>query len=235
LLETSRVNDEPQAKIRSEPYHVRILEDRWTTVRHVVEAVAILAAGLWAFYIFVYQEKIKPAGQPAALNTAITIRTLGHNTRRDILGLRISLHNSGQTEIDIAADGYDIWGERYATTVSQRTQRKRDQVVGDRDLRMESRTFVHGFMELRDMAIGGHVGNHIVLEPGDNETFEDVVAVPHGLYDLFYARVIAVPIKTSQKAKLPIDVVQHSDGSYWLNVHGNTDEDDNDTYYAIDP
>jgi hypothetical protein len=201
------VSDEPQSRLRSEPYAVRIIEDRWTTFRHIIEAVAILAAGLWAFYIFVYQEKIKPAGQPAALNTGITIRTLGHNARRDILGLRISLHNSGQTEIDIAADGYDIWGERY----------------------------VHGFMELRDMAIGGHAGNHIVLEPGDNETFEDVVTVPHGLYDLFYARVIAVPIKTSQKTKLPIDIVRHSDGSYWLNVHGTNDEDDNDAYYAIDP
>ncbi len=229
------MSDEPQSRLRSEPYAVRIIEDRWTTFRHIIEAVAILAAGLWAFYIFVYQEKIKPAGQPAALNTGITIRTLGHNARRDILGLRISLHNSGQTEIDIAADGYDIWGERYATTMSQRTQRKRDQVVSDRDLRMESETFVHGFMELRDMAIGGHAGNHIVLEPGDNETFEDVVTVPHGLYDLFYARVIAVPIKTSQKTKLPIDIVRHSDGSYWLNVHGNADEDDNDAYYAIDP
>ncbi len=201
------MSDEPQSRLRSEPYAVRIIEDRWTTFRHIIEAVAILAAGLWAFYIFVYQEKIKPAGQPAALNTGITIRTLGHNARRDILGLRISLHNSGQTEIDIAADGYDIWGERY----------------------------VHGFMELRDMAIGGHAGNHIVLEPGDNETFEDVVTVPHGLYDLFYARVIAVPIKTSQKTKLPIDIVRHSDGSYWLNVHGTNDEDDNDAYYAIDP
>jgi len=229
------VSDVPRTNGRSEPYEVRIIEDRWTVFRHVIEAVAILAAGLWAFYIFVYQEKIKPAGQPAALNTGITIRTLGHNARRDILGLRVNLHNSGQTEIDVAADGYDIWGERFATTVSTRTLRARDQAVSDRDLRVASRTFVHGFMELRDMAVGGHAGNHIVLEPGDNESFEDVVTVPHGLYDLFYARVIAVPIKTSQRTKLPIDIVRQSDGSYWLGVHGNNDEDDNDAYYAIDP
>ncbi len=220
---------------RPEPREIRIIEDRWSTFRHIIEAVAIVAAGVWAFYIFVYQEKIKPAGQPAALTTGISIRTLGHNVRRDILGLRVTLHNAGQTEIDIAADGYDVWGERFAQKVSLRTQRRRDQALTDRDLAVASRTFIHGFMELRDMAIGGHVGNHIVLEPGDTENFEDVVTVPHGLYDLFYARVIAVPIKTSQTAKIPIDIIRHSEGSYWLAVHGNNDEDDNDAYYAIDP
>jgi hypothetical protein len=220
---------------RPEPRDIRIIEDRWANLRHIIEAVAIVAAGAWAFYVFVYQEKIKPAGQPAALTTELVIRTLGHNARRDILGLRVHLHNSGQTEIDIAADGYDIWGERFAAAVSQRTHIRRDQAVGDRDLAVASRSFVHGFMELRDMAAGGHVGNHIILEPGDNEGFEDVVTVPHGRYDLFFGRVIAVPVKTSQTAKIPIDIVRRADGSYWLDTHGNTDEDDNDAYYAIDP
>jgi hypothetical protein len=33
-------------------------------VRDVVEVVAIIAAGAWAFYIFAYENRIKPAMAP---------------------------------------------------------------------------------------------------------------------------------------------------------------------------
>ncbi|MBC5799358.1 MAG: hypothetical protein GIW94_05210 [Candidatus Eremiobacteraeota bacterium] len=32
-----------------QPQAIRLVEDRWATIRHVVEAVAIVAAGAWAF------------------------------------------------------------------------------------------------------------------------------------------------------------------------------------------
>ena len=31
-----------------QPRTVRLIEDRWATVRHAVEAIAIVAAGIWA-------------------------------------------------------------------------------------------------------------------------------------------------------------------------------------------
>ena len=49
------------ARTVKEPRSIRLVEDRWATIRHVVEAVAIVGAALWAFYVFVYQERIKPA------------------------------------------------------------------------------------------------------------------------------------------------------------------------------
>ncbi len=52
------------AMASDDAHKIRIIEDPWATFRHVIEAVAIVAAGLWAFYIFVYQEKIKPSGEP---------------------------------------------------------------------------------------------------------------------------------------------------------------------------
>jgi hypothetical protein len=93
-----------------EPRAIRIVDDRWTVVRHVVESLAIIAAGLWAFYIFVYQEKIKPASDPASLTTSIGVHRLGRDATRDALSIDVRLQNSGKTEIDIAADAFNVWG-----------------------------------------------------------------------------------------------------------------------------
>jgi hypothetical protein len=46
------------------PREIRLVEDPWATLRHVVEVLALVAAGAWAFYTFIYQEKIKPANEP---------------------------------------------------------------------------------------------------------------------------------------------------------------------------
>ena len=111
---------------RGAPYEVRIVEDRWAAFRHIIEAVAIVCAGMWAFYTFIYQEKIKPASEPAALNVSISVHSLRHDPVRDILGLELVFRNTGKTEIDIAADGYNVWGENYANHPRIRTNERID-------------------------------------------------------------------------------------------------------------
>jgi hypothetical protein len=224
---------EPNAPLK--PYDVRIIEDRWATFRHIVEAVAIVAAGGWAFYTFVYQEKIKPAGMPAALTLGIAMSELGHTAQRDIVDLKLTFHNSGQTEIDVAADGYSIWGIRYKKDVVPRRREEKFGSMTERDLGIASKTIIKSSMELRDMAVNGYPGNHIILEPADTLPIEATVVIPHDAYDLLYARVIAVPLKTSQTAKIPVTVKHESDGSYWLTFPKDSDafEDDDDSYFAV--
>ena len=220
---------------RGEPYDVRIIEDRWATFRHIIEAIAIVAAGVWAFYTFVYQEKIKPAGQPAALAISVKLYELRHTAQQDIIGIDIGFHNSGQTEIDIAADGFSIWGERFTKKVVERRLTDAYDANFDRDLDVASKTVLRSSMELRDMAAGGRTGTHIILEPADNETIVHTIAIPHGAYDLLYARVIAVPLKTSETVKVPVAVKRQPDGSYWLAFPPKSDgvEDDNVAFFSV--
>ena len=64
---------------------------------------------------------------------------------------------------------------------------------------------------------------------------------PNGLhaprlkYDLLYARVIAVPVKTSQTKRVSVTVRRDANGSYWLALPQNADatEDDNDAYFSV--
>ena len=196
-----------------EPRTFHVVEDRWATFRHVVEAFAIVAAGLWAFYTFVYQEKIKPAGEPAALVPTVSIERLGRDSRRDILNLTIRLQNSGKTEIDIAADAYNVWGERFAdrdvvtqsATASDRTYSREIPVVSTR--------LITTAVELREAAEGGRNGRHIVIEPGASEAIGAVIVVPRGEYDMLHADASMVPVKTSIAQKVRISVVHDKSGA----------------------
>ena len=222
---------------KRDPHEIRVLEDRWVTVRHIVEAVAIVSAGIWAFYTFVYQERIKPASEPAALTLTIALSSLGHDRLRDIVNLHVGLHDTGKTEIDIAADGYNIWGERYGGQSVVRRRESPDRYRFDSGLPIVSRRLITAFAELRDAAVGGTKGNHIIIEPGSTETLDRVFAVPHGAYDIIHAQVSAVPIKTTRTAKVPIAVTTPRVGGYLLRPAAGDDaeEDDNTTDFALPP
>jgi hypothetical protein len=229
------VSDVREEAVRSDPYEIRIVEDRWATFRHIIEAVAIVAAGAWAFYTFVYQEKLKPQSQPASLSIDVSMYEISHTARLDIVGIKLEFRNSGQTEIDVAADGFSVWGERFGHHVAERHQELPFYSGFARDLAIESKTVIRSSMELRDMAVGGYAGNHIIMEPADLETLVYTIVIPHDAYDLLYARVIAVPLKTSQISKIPVIVKREPDGSYWLSFRRNFDgiEDDNDAFFSV--
>jgi len=219
-----------------EPRAIRIVEDRWTTLRHLVEAVAIVAAGLWAFYTFIYQEDIKPANEPASLDVSVSVQRLGRDSRRDILEAKLHLRNSGKTEIDVAADALNVWGDRFAdrqrSTKMDKGYMRRNDFAEPRI----SRRLLDSFAELRSAAVGGHPGNHIVLEPGVSFEFGDVIALPRGAYELIYAQAIAVPVKTSLGRKVRITISHEDYGGYWLDADDpDAEEDDADTNFALIP
>jgi hypothetical protein len=219
--------------VAEEPYRVNLTEDPWTTLRHVVEAVAIIAAGVWAFYTFIYQEKIKPGQEPAAVAVNVAIRGLGHDRYRDYFALTRRFVNTGKTEVDLAADGFNVWGERYARRQVPITSIKPNIQRYDATIPIASRRVIAAFAELRDASIGGRKGYHIIVEPGASDTLESVYAVERGRYDLIEAQLIAVPIKTSDTKKIAVRIQRESDGSYSLYPPNEYYEDDNATDYVI--
>jgi len=229
----------PQQKRRMserEPRAIRIVEDRWATFRHIIEAVAIVAAGTWAFYTFIYQEKIKPAAEPAALDDSIVVHRLGRDRTRDILGVTVQLHNVGKTEIDIAADAYNVWGDSYGRREVPYAKGSSSVRADGTQIPRRSRLLVMAFAELRDAAEGGRKNQHIILEPGATENIDDVVVVPRGKYDLIHAQVIAVPVKTPVERKVPVSIERNKNGGFWLtSTQDGVFEDDNDADFALVP
>jgi len=222
-----------------EPRAIRIVEDRWTTLRHVVEAIAIVIAGVWAFYTFIYQEHIKPASEPASLDVSVSIQRLGRDARRDILEATLHLRNSGKTQVDVAADALNVWGDRFADRQRSRQLNKGYGRRDDFDEPRISRRLLDSFAELRDAAVGGHAGNHVILEAGESYDFGDVIVLPRGAYELLHAEGIAVPVKTSIGRKVRVGISRTAaDGGFSLDPDDpdpDIVENDYETDFALIP
>jgi len=53
--------------------HVHSHPSRVEHWRHLVEIAALTVAAIWGFYVFVYQERIKPASEPAELQALVSL------------------------------------------------------------------------------------------------------------------------------------------------------------------
>jgi hypothetical protein len=218
------------------PRTIRLVEDPWTVLRHLVEVMALVAAGAWAFYTFIYTEKIKPAGEPASLDDTISVQRVGNDRTRDILEVAVRLHNDGKTEIEIAADGFNVWGDRYATVARHSTMELQHEESVSNDFPLVSHQLVRSFVELRDAADGGQRGKHVTIEPDGVVTIPYTIVIPRGKYDAIEAQVTAVPVKTPVHPRVNVRVVHHMDGSIMLwSLTPGISEDDNSVHFGLLP
>ena len=144
--------------------------------------------------------------------------------------------NVGKTEIEIAADGYDVWGYRYGSHARIRSRSTPAEAAYDDDMPHVSRTLLKAFIELRDAATHGSP-RHITLEPNASITLSYTLVIPRGAYDTLFAQNIASPLKSSATYKMDVRIERESDGSLWLggNGAGRFTEDDNSTEFALNP
>ena len=81
--------------------------------RHLVEIVALIGAAIWAFYVFIYQEKIKPAGEPPRLQTGTEVTHHPLRGGKELITLTVELKNTGSNDIAMGALLVNAYGLRY--------------------------------------------------------------------------------------------------------------------------
>lgn len=86
--------------------------DRISTIRDIVEIVAIVAAGCWAFYIFAYENRIKPSFAAPDVNVTASMQKLGQRNGLVAVGLRVQLHNVGTVQARFLASAINVYGQR---------------------------------------------------------------------------------------------------------------------------
>lgn len=79
--------------------------------KNVVEALAIVAAGCWAFYVFIYTDRIKPLAEPPTVNITHETR-VGHRLPNGLLPMidRVTLQNVGKIRVSILGETYATYG-----------------------------------------------------------------------------------------------------------------------------
>lgn len=81
-------------------------------LNNIVQTVAIVAAGAWAVYTFVYQAKIAPGLEPPSLSVTSTLEKAGHKGDQVAIRSTVTRNNVGHTGVRLLALTYNVIGSR---------------------------------------------------------------------------------------------------------------------------
>lgn len=163
---------------RKRPSHRAI-----ATLRDIVEVIAILAAGAWAIYTFVYEQRIKPAQEPPSLVLTGGLERVGERNGMIQMAYHAALRNSGQTRVYVIAEGIVAQGLRYSAQGAPATRRLLPGVTEySRSARVVSSAPVYVLRELT-LYGGSADADGFDIDPGETVPFSGIFVVRKGEFD----------------------------------------------------
>jgi hypothetical protein len=181
--------------------------------RDLIEIVAILAAGIWAIYVFAYEQRIKPAAQPPSVLISGSLHKLGERNGLVQLGYKGTLRNMGSTNVSLIALGFTANGFRYAT---QGTPRLSTLAPGStlyqRDARIGARALVYRATELESF-VDRRYGGDITLSPGEEIPFSGIFLVKREEFDSITFYGSAAFTKIAKEGAYPTTIGYTRDGA----------------------
>ncbi len=84
----------------------------WETLNTAVQTLAIVGAGAWAVYTFIYEAKIAPGLAPPSVTVTSVLERVGQ--REDMVAIRstVTRTNVGQAEVRVLGLTYNVVGVR---------------------------------------------------------------------------------------------------------------------------
>jgi len=167
-------------------------------ISHFIQVLAIIAAGIWAFYTFVYTEKIKPSNEPPTLATTATLEKVG---RKEIEsdGKKISLlavkatvtaNNTSKAEVTVMAAYFNVRGLKIKLYDQRDDQAYHDYVASTltSSLKDNQDTNVSRHDELHDSTIvhSNNLLQNWTMDPGDQYARSTIFYIPEDNYDLLH-------------------------------------------------
>jgi len=195
-------------------------------VRDAVEIAAITVAGIWAIYIFVYENRVKPSQGPPELTYTATMQRLGEHGGLVGVRLQTETRNVGTVRVHFLAESMTVLGSRIKGSA---TARPADVTPTSNDLTaFYSATravpvFRYAFLtHLADPS----TGKDDWLDPGGVERGDRVFYVPKGRFDRLVALVADAYAKddsrtipttmTIRPSGLPVFVTQGGEMSWQI-------------------
>lgn len=81
-------------------------------VRDIAEVTAIIVAGVWAFYVFAYENRIKPSLADPDVNVTASMHRLSERNGLIAVGLHLELHNVGTVKAHFLGMAVNVYGQR---------------------------------------------------------------------------------------------------------------------------
>jgi len=185
--------------------------------RHLVEIVALVIAGVWGIYVFVYQERIKPASEAPDVQFSLTADHAPAGLNKELITVSPVWHNAGT--ISAAVDGYilNVYGERYSDEAPH-LQIYRDTRPGGyipsvariRTPKVERTLLISAFHPWHQL--GGYLYGTVL--PATNLRGNISVVIPRGRYDTVVAYFSFCFRRKDDNFQIHFQPATGSDGAY---------------------
>jgi hypothetical protein len=174
------------------------------SISHIVQAFAILAAGIWAFYTFIYEDRIKPASEPPITSINTSLIPVGKKGSLIAIQAHTQLSNIGKVRIRLLADTFNVIG------VTVQTGKSEEQHSGYIKSNLYSKEITSQVLMKTGELLKGATANpngSYILDPGESANKDFIVYVPDNKFDLIRMRSAFVVTKNLTKI-LPVKLVQ---------------------------
>jgi hypothetical protein len=165
--------------------------------RDIIEIGAIVTAGIWALYVFVYENRIKPAHEPVNLEFKATMSQLSQ--RDGLIAIRLDTvsRNLGTTRVQFLGFGYYVEG----VCVIPSSAPTYPANLPTRSVMFGAYRYSAPIVVWRTAYVT-HVGNlkesaDLFLDPGNEDERDFLFYVKAGRFDQLVASVDAVYTKST--------------------------------------
>jgi hypothetical protein len=197
-------------------------------IRTGVEIVAIIAAGLWALYVFVYEQRIKPLSEPPSFSLPTIIDQSATRNGIAFLTIHKRLENTGDFPVDIAAEALSVYGERIVQR-SKRYSRVETSSSAEvtADVARQPVALLFSFAKLRAGAVGGDPHSNFLVPAHGAAEGTYLVAVPVKAYPVILIVRRDYVERAPINPKIPVAIARTPLGGYEL--HSKVAEGEYDT------
>ncbi len=181
--------------------------------RHIVEIAAIAGAAIWALYVFVYQERIKPANEPPEFQPAFALEHTRLPSGKEFVKVHVDAKNAGQTTIYLAGLVVNVYGVGFNERTGTEIVSSSTDALFDRTLLPTNSTLLYSTGTT--MQPFGNRNNFVILQPGTTYAGSLAFVVPPKGLDAVRIQWQICFSKIANKSwRMPLE--RQRDGSYWF-------------------
>lgn len=190
--------------------------DLISTIRDIVEIVAIVLAGCWAFYIFVYENRIKPSFAAPDVNVTASMQELGQRDGLIAIGLHVAFHNVGTVQARFLASALTVYGQRVTARKPSHPVSPGIEYDSSYFSTVDSPVAVYtwAYVTSQGDASSPHESS---LDPGSTIENDRIFYVPQGRFDLLTLGIDAP--YTKYQDQMPARLVFQPDGGIKVDIN----------------
>lgn len=197
-------------------------------VRDLVEVTAIVIAGIWAFYIFAYENRIKPSLADPDVNVTASMQRLSERNGLIGVALHLELHNVGTVRAHFLGMAVNVYGQRI-TPATPRVFKRNPGLQYDYQGFYRSGPMIAVYSWAYVTSLGNPAtGQDSFLDPGSTIENDRTFYVPRGQFALLTLGIDA-PYTKYEKLTIPTRL-EIRNGAAKVVVHSPTVD-----RYSIEP